>query len=132
MKRISFEEFQDRTKTIAKARRIFIPHLTKNITIAFELYQEVLAEQERDHFLTTITGGRALMTWMDQYERPSCPSCKEPLYLRVINIPRRVQNRRGWKTCWECLGPNCTYEEYSKKSVGEWMKRLKRRRNENA
>ena len=130
MKRISFDKFQDRTKAIVKARKIFIPHFTKNITVAFELYQEVLAEQERDRFLTTVTGGRVSMTWLDQYERPNCPSCEEPLYLRIINIPKGKQNRRGWKTCWECLGPNCTHEEYSKKSVNEWVKRLKRRKED--
>lgn len=130
MKRISYDEFRDRTKAIAKARKIFIPHFTKNITIAFGLYQEVLAEQEQDRFLTTVTGGRVPMTWLDQYERPRCSFCKEPLYLRIINIPKGNQNQRGWKTCWECLGPNCTHEEYSKKSVNEWVKRLKRRKED--
>lgn len=130
MKQISLDEFRDRAEAIARARKIFIPHLTKNISIAFELYQEVLAKQERDRFLTTVTGGRAPMTWLDQYERPKCPSCDEPLYLRIINTPKGTQNQRGWKTCWECLGPNCIYEEYSKKSVNEWVKRLKRRKED--
>lgn len=130
MKRISFDEFKDRTEAIAKARKIFTPHFTKNITIAFELYQEVLAEQERKRFLTTVTGGKAPMTWLDQYERPRCPSCGEELYLRIIGESKGTTNQRGWKTCWECLGPNCTHEEYSKKSVNEWVKRLKRRKED--
>ena len=126
MKRISFEEFRDRVGAVTRARRIFIPYLTKNITIAFELYQEVLAEQERDRFLTTITGGRTPMTWLDQYKRPKCPECQEPLYLRVITVVKGLGNQEGWKTCWECIGPSCIYEEYSKKSIGEWMKELKK------
>lgn len=126
MKRISFEEFRDRTEAVAKARKISIPHLTKNITIAFEIYQEIFAEQERDRFLTTATGGRAAMTWLDQYERPSCPLCKEFLYLRIIRDLKGLSNQRGWKTCWECLGPNCAYEEYSEKTVEEWVRQLRR------
>lgn len=126
MKRISYSEFQDRAEAIVRARKIFIPHLTKSITVAFELYQEILAEQERDRFLTTVTGGRALMTWLDQYERPSCPLCKEPLYLRIIRDPKGLGNQKGWKTCWECLNPNCAYEEYSEKTVGEWVRQLRR------
>lgn len=126
MKRISFEEFRDRTETIARARKIFIPHVTKNVSVAFELYQEVLAEQERVRFLSTVTGGKISMSWLDQYERPKCPECQEPLYLRVITIVKGPGNWEGWKTCWECIGSSCIYEEYSRKSIGEWMRELKK------
>ena len=127
MKKLSEEEFSDRAKIVARARKIFLPHLTKNISIAFELYQEVLAEQERIRFLTTVNGGRISLTWLDQYERLVCPLCDEPLYLRIIREPKGVSNQKGWKTCWECLGPTCAYEEYSEKSVEDWIKQLKRR-----
>ena len=127
MRRISFEEFRDRTEALLKARKIFMPHFTKNITIAFELYQEILAGQERKRFLTTVTGGRVSMTWLDQYERPKCPECQEPLYLKIIAVATGPGNLKGWKTCWECIGPSCIYEEYSKKSVEEWMKKLKKK-----
>ena len=75
MKQISFEEFEDRIEAIMRVRKIFVSYITKNITTAFELYQEVLVEQERKRFLTTVTGGRVSMTWLDQYERPRCPKC---------------------------------------------------------
>lgn len=130
MKRLTEREFQDRVQAVAKAGKIFIPHLTKNISVAFELYQEVLAEQERVRFLTTISGGKIQRTWLDQYERPACPQCKEPLYLRIIREPMGPGNQKGWKTCWECLGPNCFYEEYSKKGVSKWVTELKKKDKE--
>lgn len=127
MKKIGQEEFHDRIGAIIRARKIFIPHLTKNITIAFELYQEVLAEQKRMRFLTVATGGRLPPSQLDQYERPLCPQCKEPLYLRVINEPKGRGNRKGWKTCWICMKPQCIYERFSKRSLNDWMRKLKKK-----
>jgi len=126
MKRISLLEFQSRTRAIANARKIFIPHFTKNITIAFDLYQEVLAEQERDRFLTTVTGGKIFLTWLDQYERPKCPECNEPLRLRIINEPKGPSNVHGYKTCWMCIKEDCLYEKYSTKAVNDWLAELKK------
>lgn len=128
MKKISFEEFHDRVNAIVRARKIFIPHLTKNIGIAFEIYQEVLAEKEREIFLTTMSGGRAPMTFLDAYERPKCPKCGEDLYLRLIKEPKGKRNQRGWNTCWECIGPNCFYEKYSRRTLKRWMKKLRRKK----
>ena len=48
MNKIGREEFKDRTEAILRARSIFIDSgVTANISIAFELYQGILAEQER-------------------------------------------------------------------------------------
>lgn len=130
MKRLTQKEFFERTEALMKARKIFIPHITKNITIAFELYQELLAEQERSIFLSTINEGRVERTWLDAFKRPKCPRCREGLRLRVIDEPKGPRNRRGWKTCWECPGPMCIYEGYSKKNLNEWLKRLKKKEGE--
>ena len=47
IKRISRDRFIEDTTAILDARRIFIDsNVTKNITVAYELYQEVLAEKE--------------------------------------------------------------------------------------
>lgn len=130
MKKLTYDEFHDRVRALSRARKIFIPMLTKNISIAFELYQEVLAETERDLFLTAATGGRAPMTWLDQFERPVCPECGEPLYLRIIKEPKGPKNQKGWVTCWGCLGPSCFYEGYSKKNVAEWVRELRKKKKE--
>jgi hypothetical protein len=127
MKRIDDKEFHDRLAAVARARKIFTPHITKNISIAFDLYQEILAEQERKRFLTSISGGRVPPSWIDRYERPRCPECQESLYLRIVREPKGKGNQKGWRTCWECVAPNCFFEEYSKKTVEEWMKELRRK-----
>lgn len=127
MERISFGEFTDRVEAIARARKIFIPHITKNISIAFELYQEVLAEQNRVRFLTTVTGGKVPKTWLDQYERPKCPECGNDLYLQVINVPEGPSNVYGYKTCWVCIRGICLYEEFSTKTVNDWVSELKKK-----
>ena len=47
IKRISRDRFIEDTTAILDARRIFIDsNVTKNITVAYELYQKVLAEKE--------------------------------------------------------------------------------------
>lgn len=122
-------EFQDRVEAVARARKIFIPHITKNISIAFQLYQEILAKQERKLTLTTKEGGRRPRTWLDQYERPKCPKCGEELYLRIVKEPKGRGNQKGWKSCWECLGLTCFYEEYSKKPIKRLIKKLRRKTN---
>jgi len=131
MNKLTEQEFQDRISALTKARKIFIPHMTKNISIAFELYQKVLAKQKQDIFLNTAKAGRAPRTWLDKYERPECPECGEVLYLRSIcgKGIKQHGNLKGWKTCWECLGPRCMYEAYSRKSIGKWMKRLRRKKD---
>lgn len=129
MKQLTLQDFKERTEAIARARKIFIPHITKNISVAFMLYQEVLADYERKVFLNTVNGGKVPMSWLDNFERPRCPKCNEPLYLRLIHVKQGPRNMKGWQSCWECVGTNCYFEEYSKKSINEWIQRLKRRIN---
>jgi len=40
MKPLNIEAFQDRIEAVARARRIFIPHITTSITLAFTIYQQ--------------------------------------------------------------------------------------------
>nr|HID57676.1 hypothetical protein [Desulfobacterales bacterium] len=55
MKKLTGQEFTERIKAVAKARKVLVPHIAKNISVAITLYQEVHAEEERDHFLTSIS-----------------------------------------------------------------------------
>jgi len=49
IKRISRDKFIEDTTAILDARRIFIDsNVTRNITVAYELYKEVLAEKENE------------------------------------------------------------------------------------
>uniref|UniRef100_A0A6M3KIL3 Uncharacterized protein n=1 Tax=viral metagenome TaxID=1070528 RepID=A0A6M3KIL3_9ZZZZ len=127
MNKLSKEEFIDRITSIAEARKIFIPHITKNITIAFQLYQEILADKERSLFLKSINSGNRMQTILDKYERPKCPKCKEYLRLRLISIPRGIKNKFGYKSCWMCDNTDCYYEDYSTKGWKEWLEILEKK-----
>ena len=135
MKDLSREEFQERTEEVARARKIFIPHFTKNISIAFELYQEVLAEEKKEVFLRSKTAGARMPTVLDLFERPACPDCGTELRLKVL-LPQGPQNLYGFKTLWFCHGQReageyCGYEEApTMKSVEDWMHELRVKKEE--
>ncbi len=123
MNKLTFEEFKDRMGALERAKRIFIDSgLTNNITTAFEIYQEVLAEKEREIFLSTREAGNRNWSPLDIYERPKCVQCGTEMGIRAINIPQGIRNVNHFKTCWECY--NCAHEEYSYKTIDEWMKEL--------
>ena len=129
MKKLTQEEFSDRTQAVLLARKIFMPHLTKNISIAFEIYQKILAEnnlkltlareRERDYgILATL-------------QRPLCPSCGKELALRLINIPQGKKNLFGHKSAWICEDQSCAYEEFSSNTLSDWLNILPKKEKEN-
>ena len=120
MKRMNYEEFQNRVNEVNKAYRIFKP-LTNNMTEAFRLYQEVLAEEEMAVFISTAAGSRP-PTLLDNFERPKCPECTLDLRLKV---GVKDENEKEWNTAWFC--EKCLAEFYSDKTVQEWMSELRKR-----
>ena len=64
MKKLTFEEFQNRVNEVNKAYRIFKP-LTNNMTDAFILYQEVLAEEKMDVMIPASSMANRPMTPFD-------------------------------------------------------------------
>jgi len=121
MKKLTYEEFSRRINEVNKAYRIFKP-LTNNMTEAFRLYQEVLAEEKMQVFVSSATGGNRPVTPMDDFERPKCPECQIDLRLRV---GAKDENEKEWNTAWFC--EQCKAEFYSDKTVQEWMNELQRR-----
>lgn len=119
MKKLNYEEFHKRVSEVSKAAKIFAP-LTNNISEAFRIYQEVLSEEEVKVFISTDSGDRPI-TAIDNYERPKCPDCQTELRIRVR--PQDV-NGKQWNTAWVCT--NCQAEFYSEKTVGEWMRELRK------
>lgn len=115
---LSQQEFFNRTKAIAAARKIFIPHITKNISIAFKLYQEVLAEEKLDTFISTAIGGNRPPSPFDDIDRPRCDDCDLPLRLKINATD---QAGKIWPTAWVC---ECGLEYYSERSVQEWYEEL--------
>ena len=116
---MNFKEFQKRVLEINKATRIFTP-LTNNISKAFELYQEVLAEEKMEVFISTSTGGNRPVTPMDNLERPSCPDCNSPMRFRMI-----PPNDEGVNTQLVC--ENCDLVLDSEKTMQEWYQLLEKK-----
>lgn len=118
MKKLTYKEFTDRTIEVTKARKIFMPHITNNITIAFGLYQEILAEEERDVMISTLQGGNARPGLFDK-KTPECPECHKPMRLK---IGTEDDQKKHWPTSWWC--PICLLEFYSEKTPQEWLAEL--------
>lgn len=118
MKKLNFDEFQNRINEVNKAYRIFNP-LTNNMTEAFRLYQEVLAEEKMEVFISTAAGNRPL-TPMDDFERPSCPDCKSHMRFRVV-----PQNDEGINTQLVC--EECDLVLDSEKTIQEWYQVLEKK-----
>jgi len=125
MKNLSRIDFRDRIEAIARARKIFIPHITNNISVAFDIYQEVLAETKRILDLHSKIDGDRMRTMLDDYVRPECPECSTGMMLRPVTTPKGPANVYGYKSCWECV--ECGFEQYSFKTVAEQIKRLGRK-----
>lgn len=115
MRVLTFEEFKNRTIEVAKARRIFIESgFTNNITLAFEIYQEILGEETYDLFITN------RQKPFNNITRPLCSECDTELKLDMV--PRKINNKLYLST-WVCI--NCGAEFYSQKSPREWYEELK-------
>ena len=120
MKDLTEEEFKDRTMAILRARKIFIKSgITDNITLAFELYQQVCAEREREIFLSPRYGGK-VPTFMDKYSRPKCPDCNMDMMFRVI-----PENDEGIKTHLVCSSDICDTVLNSENDLNWWIEKLK-------
>lgn len=140
MKKLTREEFRERVEAVGRARKIFIPHLTKSITLAFEIYCEILAEKEyavriNKYQDENYTKFNAILKYI-----PRCPECGKPLMLRAVMLEGRCpqtrkkisrkSNRYGWKTCLECSSEVCFYEKYSTKDLADWAEELEKKKGE--
>lgn len=119
MKKMTYEEFAQRTAEITKAKKIFMPHITNNITTAFEIYQELLAEEEMQVMISTLLGGNKEPSILDMYERPKCPECGVDLRLRIGTADAEGKE---WPTAWVCS--TCLAEYYSEKTPQQWVEEL--------
>jgi len=124
MKKLTYDEFQDRLRAVSNARRIFIKSgLTTNITHAFELYQEILVEEEARHAVTvsSAVAGNRQMSPFDELVRPKCDECDTDLRLK---LNAKDPDGKKWPTAWVC--EKCGAEYYSEKTQHEWIAELKK------
>lgn len=115
MKKIDYKEFRLRVKEVAKARKIFIKSgITNNITEAFQLYQEVLADEKMEVIV------RKSQMPFENIERPRCDECDSEL--KLSTWPIRIDGET-YPTTWKC--ENCGMEYYTEKTAEEWYMELK-------
>lgn len=108
-------------EAIQRAKRIFIDSgLTNNISIAFEIYQEVLAERERALFISDQYRDYRPGGTLAKYERIPCPECDSNMHIALIE-----PDADGNKTSVACT--KCRLTLLSEKSVEEWKVVLERR-----
>lgn len=128
MKRLTHQEFQERLHEVAKANKIFVESgITKNITHAFTLYQEMLIEEEERMLInlpTTIQGQRPI-TVLDEYNRPVCEECGSEMFLRIAPV---MLDGVLYHTTWVCGNKDeCGNEVYSEKTLREWLNILEKK-----
>lgn len=122
MRKLTREEFHDRLDALQRARRIFIESgLTRNISVAFDTYQELLAEQERKSKITKELADGRIGGLFDEYERPECPECGQKMFFRW------VKDAEGINSQVVCGNPKCDVAFNSPKTIIEWAKELKKR-----
>ncbi len=119
MKTMNYNEFLHRILEVNKAFKIFSP-LTNNMTEAFRLYQEVLAEEKMEIFVSAAVMGNRPMTPMDDCERPLCPDCNSPMRFRII--PPNDENVNTQLVC-----ENCDLVLDSEKTIQEWYQLLEKK-----
>jgi len=116
MKKLSEVEFKERTEEILKAKKIFVPHVTSNITIAFEIYQRLLADKPMD---VQITSKREVSDKANVVGE-KCPECGTLMYLSYV---ARDSEGKNWPSSWKC--PKCLAEYYSEKPVEDWLDEIR-------
>lgn len=121
MNKLTQQEFQDRVQAVARARRIFINLTDGRIDNAFTLYQAVLAEQERDVIINTLTSGNRPPALFDNFERPKCPDCGADFMFRPL-----ADNPEGYKVMLTCENPQCKTVLYSENDIQWWAEELRR------
>lgn len=117
---MSYEQFQDRVNAVSRARAIFNNLTDSNISKSFEAYQQILADQDRESIVLSLSTNRPL-TPLDRYDRPKCPDCNSDLMFQPLN-----KNPEGYKTMFKCTNPNCKTVLYSEESIAEIAEQMRK------
>lgn len=83
------DELQIRNSVIAKARSLYIPKVTNNISVALKLFLKNNAT-EKEKIPLIISRKTRPANWVDKIGRPKCPKCDRDL---LFNIS---------KSLWQC------------------------------
>lgn len=122
MKRLTEEEFGERSMALQRAYNIFIESgLTKNITTAFAAYQAIFAERERQIFLSSESATPSDLSNLisRRYERIKCEDCDTGEFLFRITTDKEIP------TQLVCSNPACDTVLDSEHEISWWIQRLK-------
>ena len=124
MKKMIMTEADERALLIRRARAKYITTgKTKNISEAVRWYIDAHPEKAAGipATITTRETDRP-RTILDEYERPQCPNCGAPLFLKT---QCSGMGRGDRITVWICV--KCKYKDYSEKNIQEWLAELPRK-----
>jgi hypothetical protein len=121
MKEFTREEFQDRLKAMNRAMRIFGELTDNHITKAFQAYQEVFAEREREIFMAQATMGVDERRTSRRFEIVQCPECQREMFYRPL-----ADNPDGYKLQWVCSNPDCDTVLNSEHDIEWWKGKLRK------
>lgn len=111
MKQLTAHEFATRHIAVLKAMRIYVPHITNNITTAFEIYQRILAEEQSERFIGTSMNVKNIPVF-------PCPECDTSMLMLGNAVD---PDGERWPTAFRC--PVCEAMFYSNLSVEECIKK---------
>lgn len=127
MKDLTVDEFNKRARQVRDAYKIF-GHITDyNITVAYKIYRDIFEEKDLPEMISYRRHGRLEHVMISPYVRPVCPRCGARLHIRNICATKGPSNRNGYRSCWECMKPDCCYEKHSTRTVVQELKQLKRK-----
>ena len=119
----TYEEYRDREDAIHRARRIFIfSGFTKNVSLAFTAYQQLLSETERPIMVRTSWYDKFAATQFDDLERPLCPDCGDIMFFRNVQ-----KNNEGVLSQLVCSNPRCDVVLNSEHTLDWWKAFLPKR-----
>ena len=125
MRELTQEEFQDRLLAMNRAMHIFGELTSNHMTKAFQAYQEIFAEREREIFMTHLTRGSSKQNLQPErrFEPVPCPECSREMLYRPL-----LENPEGFKLQWICSNPDCDTILNSENDINWWMDKLRKRR----
>ena len=116
MKERTKEELSDRMRAVNRAMAIFGELTDNHITKAFQAYQLIFAERERELFYASPSN----LHQPRKYETLKCTECGRELFFKKLE-----PNDEGYQSQWVCSNPDCDTVYNSKEDMAWWMDKLK-------
>jgi len=122
MRKLTYDEFQDRLQAEQRAKRIFLHMTGGDVAKAFEAYQDILAETQRPVIVPAASmQGMTGSAFDGLKHRPKCPECGMDMNLRAV-----PDNIEGVKSQLVCSDPQCAVVLDSELTIPEWYDLLKK------